>query len=423
MVENKKHIMRMKLILSGIGIGLLLIGINANALVPLFWIIASAIGGVAGWEYFTGDISNTAKHTLNGIDSVAGDVFAGFYQRLDEWFKYTYTLLGNELKGIFWGLATLLFTLTFTLFLLGKPQWDKLGKLGLYVFIAAIFLQSTNEFYYWFVDPILNIQKGLIYLYLGVDSNILAKISGNQYEQTAFAIFGGVEVIFSKIFSAIGDIWDRINFSFSLKEEGQYKDAVAGLFAVLMLIFTYGFLYLVFSVLIFVAFFGLYVWLGVLPIVLLLGVINRQMIQQWIKQVLTYVFMPVFTAIVMSITLWILDSSLEGLLRLKDAASLYNADLAYAIFGGVLSIGMHWKAADFAAALAGGMQNAGAGSVAGAFGVTAGGAYAATRGIVGGGANVVSGFRGGNLGNKNSMLYQMSQEGREKLLKGGEDFK
>lgn len=413
--------MKMKLILGGVAIVLLLIGFNANAVIPVFWIIASAIGSAAGWEYFTGDISNTAKHTLNGIDSVAGDIFAGFYQRLDEWFKYTYTLLGNELKGIFWGLATLLFTLTFTLFLLGKPQWDKLGKLGLYVFIAAIFLQSTNEFYYWFVDPILNIQKGLIYLYLGADSNILAEISGNQYEQTAFAIFGGVEVIFSKIFTAIGNIWDNVNLN--IFGTASLESGLADMFVVFWLIFVYGFLYLVFSVLIFVAFFGLYVWLGVLPIVLLLGVINRQMIQQWIKQVLTYVFMPVFTAIVMSITLSILGASLKNLEILGDAADLYNSDLAYAIFGGILSIGIHWKAADFAAALAGGMQNAGAGSVAGAFGVTAGGAYAATRGIVGGGANAVSGFRGGNLGNKNSMLYQMSQEAREKLLKGGEDFK
>lgn len=411
--------------------------------IPFFAIIALFIStnvkafGFTIWAIITvavvltGDTFNTSSSNANNVlssvadvTSVSGDIFVKFYKTLDGWFRYFYQVLGNELSGLFWGIATVMALLTFLLFLKGKAEWEKLGKLFLYVFIAAIFLKSSNEFYYWFVEPLLGLQQGLIYLSLGVDDKLLTQLSGlDKYKQASFAIFSGVEHIFLNIFTQIGVLWDDISLSgWIFDTDSNTLDGIANIFAIFLLLFTYGFLYLVFSILIFVGYFGLYIWLAVLPVVLLMAIVTRQILFSWLKQVMTYLLMPFFTGIVMSATLPFLNDALKNIEGLSDVNNLWTVALGYAIFVGILSIGMHWKAAEFAAALAGGMQNAGATSVAGAFGITAGSAYAATRGVAGGASNAVSGWGGGNYGNKNSTSYQASQDLRDKLFKGGEDF-
>lgn len=369
-----------------------------NNLGDFFTIVKSALFG----------IGSEPPNTSGIVVSIAGDIFGQFFKGLDAWaFKNNggmYKQLADALLPIFLGLINIIIILILFSLLLGKftDKALKLGKFMIFCFFAILLLESPALFQNWFYEPLLELLAGLILILLKVETIVGVDI--------ATAIFGGIENVFSKIFTEIEEISQSVGVT-----EGKK------MFALLSLILAFGGLYFIFSMLIFVGFFGFFVMIGSFPIILTFSIVNRQVLFAWLKTTLNYFLIPLYTAIVMSITLLFLDDALRALITFNINIGIFSKELGLALFVAILSIGLHWKAPEFAAGISGGMAS-GAGSVVGATAAVGAGALAATKGAVAGGANITSGFRGGNLGNKNSMLYQMSQEGRERLLKGGEDF-
>ena len=337
--------------------------------------------------------------------NISSSIFDRFFEGLNKWlWSYSnthvdhigmYDKLGSALQPIFAAILQLLALFIFTTLLLGKfaDKFYNLIKFFVFIVIASLFLGQGDLFKEWIFEPLLDLLVGLMMILLGNADNILNTTTIGQ------AIFGGVEQEFDKIFNLIGLMWEDVGF----------RDFKA-LLAIVALSLTYGGLYFIFSVLIFIGFFGFYVMMGVLPIILLFAIVSRQFLVSWLKTTLNYFLIPIMTAIVMSITLLFLDNAYSSLLDALDYFSngeVFTTVLGMALFVGILSIGLHWKAPEFAAGLTGGMVS-GAGSVVGATAAVAGGSWAIAKGIQSGGFNATSGFRGGSWGNQSSMAYQLA---------------
>ena len=352
--------------------------------------------------------------------NISSAIFDRFFEGLNKWlWSYNnthndhigmYDKLGSALQPIFAAILQLLALFIFTTLLLGKfaDKFYNLIKFFVFIVIASLFLGQGDLFKEWIFEPLLDLLVGLMMILLGNADNILNTTTIGQ------AIFGGVEQEFDKIFKTIGLMWRDVGWT-------EFK----ALLAIVALSLTYGGLYFIFSVLIFIGFFGFFVMMGVFPIVLVMAIFTRQILLAWFKTAFNYFLIPLFTAIIMSITLLFLDLAINSLdstlFRQETNQEIFTTALGMALFVGVLSIGLHWKAPEFAAGLSGGIAS-GAGSVVGAGAAIAGGSWVIARGIAGGGANAVSGYRGGNLGNKNSMAYNIMNDHRAKMQKGGEDF-
>ena len=395
-------------------------------LLPLFFIIslgANATSFEAAVSALFGITSSTPPLESTGVLNIASSVFDEFYKGLNQWmwsYSYSnthtdvnhigiYTKLANAILPIFWLLVQLMMVLGFVVFLYTSltEAGKKIINLIVYIFFAAIFLESSIFFKEWLFEPMIDFLIGIMMLLLGNEANILAS------QSIGIAIFGGVEKEFDKIFNLIGLMWEDVGWT-----------EIKALFVIILLTLTYAGLYAIFSILIFIGFFGFYVMMAMLPLVLLFAMVSRQFLSSWFKTTLNYFLIPIMTAFVMSITLLFLDNSITSLTDAKDYISngeIFTAAIGMALFVGILSIGMHWKAPELAAGLTGGIVS-GAGSVVGTAAAVAGGSWVITRGIAGGGANAISGWRGGSYGNKSSLSYQASQDFRAKMLKGGEDF-
>ena len=70
-----------------------------------------------------------------------------------------------------------------------------------------------------------------------------------------------------------------------------------------------------------------------------------------LKTTLNYFLIPIMSAIVMSITLLFLDNSISSLELIQENIDLsqevFTTVLGMALFVGILSIGLHWKAPEY----------------------------------------------------------------------------
>ena len=356
--------------------------------------------------------------------SVGEYVFNNFNAKLNQWLggsiikppgsEYLelgiYQKLSNALRGILIWVLTLL--LIFAGFAFYFSQLSKaLLPLSILIIktVFVITLLDYSLFSQWILTPLMDLVVGVISILLP---------NNNNSNDIAGIVFGTVDNYFVEIFDAIKAYYNNISLNLF---GGNITNSLLNIFAAFTLMLGFAGLYAIFGVLMVLGFFGAYIMFAVMPIVLVLFLINKQFLYSWMRTTFNYLLIPIFTATVMSVTLHFLNGVAVKILKMDPTDSIFTADFGVAIFIAIFSIGLHWKAPEFAAGISGGVVS-GAGSIVGTVAAVGGGAWALTRGTAYGGANFTSGFRGGTAGNEGSGAYRAGQSFDrlyEKYLKGG----
>lgn len=133
-------------------------------------------------------------------------------------------------------------------------------------------------------------------------------------------------------------------------------------------------LYLVFAILVIFSTFAIFVFfvIGGIPLFLAIVPSTRFVFWSWLRAVLNYTLIPIFTSIVMAISLKFLGAVVDDLVAMDiEKNGIFNMAVANAYFIGCLAIFFHLKAPEFAAALTGGQPSGIGGFFAGAIGAGA----------------------------------------------------
>lgn len=211
------------------------------------------------------------------------------------------------------------------------------------ILICNALVFETGLFAEWVYMPLRNAS-------LGLTSLVLAPTGS-----------GGIKDIFSAIDGSFGKI-------FALADK--YADAGSGwnlirsmwIFTMtLALTLLFSVLYAVFVGLLLIGMFSFHVMmLAAGPAILLAGFpFTRHVFWAWLRASFNYALIPVFTAIVMAITLYALDAAAKNLETLDPNGPIFNRDIATVLLIGLISIWFHLKAPEFAATLTGGTSAGG----------------------------------------------------------------
>lgn len=157
-------------------------------------------------------------------------------------------------------------------------------------------------------------------------------------------LFTGLDYRFTQVFAFIEAIGD----------EGSITNLTPYLFSMLMGA-VFAILYSVFIVYMAIGFFGVNVLMVFGGIFLFFAAFKgtRFLFASWLRAMCNYALVPIFTSLVMSITLGFIESAFADLVVSKTE-SLWNIEIGNALLVGVLGIFFHLKASDFAAAITGG---------------------------------------------------------------------
>lgn len=330
------------------------------------------------------------------VNSVGGDIFKNFYSGLKTWFKGdgikdgVFQKFASEIKPLFETVFTIAVMVIGIAMYFGKFVEHSKTILK-YIISTIIFLSflEYDTFAYWIFDPMLEFLISIM--------KVLFDVGGNV--GLSEAIFS-VDKHFSKLFSAISDYWTRID-----EAESWYEFHLMEFFFLIGMILGFGALYGIFTILIIVGFFGYMLMLGFAPIFMAIGVFNKNIFMSWVKTSFNYFLIPIFTAAVMSITVQFTDQAAEFIKSLQYGESLFTKEVGYVFMVAVFSVGLHWKAPEFAAGISGGMAS-GAGSIVGTATALGGAAWGISKKMPGAATNIGSGISGGSWGNQGSKGYQ-----------------
>jgi type IV secretory pathway VirB6-like protein len=238
------------------------------------------------------------------------------------------------------------------------------------------------------------VYKPLKYSSLGMTSMVL----NPEGSGTVADIFAKVDGGFSKIFL----IADRLSNDSGVLSVVALKTAIL----TLLLSLLFGALYAVFTGLLLVGMFAFHVMMvfGGIAILLAGFPFTRQVFWAWLRAVFNYALIPVFTAIVMAITLHALDDAAVSLCGNVadmstckydvDTRGVFNKDIGTVFLIGIMSIWFHLKAPEFASLITGSMSQ-GSGFFGTLAGIAAGGT-ALARGAIN--APRAAGTFAGNFG-------------------------
>lgn len=326
-------------------------------------------------------------------------IFDSFFITLREWFETSFVEISDAIIPVFevgLMIAIILIALSFYF-----GRWtDKAQKLIKLVFatIIAISFLEISTVYYWVLNPLLGLMIGFMQLLL--DSPDTSTLGA--------AIFSGVDAQFIDIFAAM-DSYEK-----KLEENGDWFSIISTKHIVLWLLTgLFGFLYAIFSILIIIGFFGFMLLFAFAPVFIVLAVFNKNLFLSWVKNLANYFLIPIFTAAVMSVTKFFLADAGTAIESMSVEDSIFNANIGMAFMVGVISVGLHWKAPEFAAGLTGGVVS-GAGSIVGTAAAVAGAGLAMSKQ----GGNLSRGFLGG-YGTGSSAAARVGDTGRQAINKYG----
>jgi type IV secretory pathway VirB6-like protein len=229
------------------------------------------------------------------------------------------------------------------------------GVKAFIAFVIVIAFLEWSTFEYWVFDPLLGLMINTMKVLFNAESLGLTE-----------AIFG-VDKHFDQLFSEIGE------YTTLLEEKGAWYDVqIFKKIVAYLIIGMFGALYAIFTILIIVGFFGFMLLLGFAPVFMAIGIFNKGIFFSWLKTTMNYFLIPIFTAAVMSVTISFIQEASAAIENLSPTDSIFTKDVGFVFLVGIFSIGLHWKAPEFAAAITGGMAS-GAGSIVGT--ATAVGAY------------------------------------------------
>jgi type IV secretory pathway VirB6-like protein len=239
-------------------------------------------------------------------------------------------------------------------------------------------------------------------------------------ETSLAATIFGVDQHFDALFASI-ERYDSL-----LEEKGAwYSFHIFKLLVTYLIIGLFAALYAIFTILIIVGFFGFMLLLGFAPIFMAIGIFNKGIFFAWLKATMNYFLIPIFTAAVMSVTIVFIGEAADAIEGLAPSDSIFIRDVGFVFLVGIFSVGLHWKAPEFAAVISGGMAS-GAGSIVGTAASVGAAAWGLSKTPLGGGRNLTNAISGstgsGMFGNQNTKSHQagrLANAAWERLRAGG----
>lgn len=209
------------------------------------------------------------------------------------------------------------------------------------IIVGVVFNYSLYK--HWILDPIVGLSFNLQGFFL----------TGSGAAPTSF--FSQVDEAFAELFFTVETIADN----------GSVLTAPLVLLVAVLLGLLYGMLYVVFSALMLFAIFSLYVFfvIGGIPLFLAIMPQTRFVFWAWLRAVANYALIPVFTAIVMAISMQFLDAVVNDLVRAEVRESVFSLPVGMAFLVGAISIWLHLKAPEYSSALTGGQASGATGAL------------------------------------------------------------
>lgn len=304
------------------------------------------------------------------MDSIGSTMISVMLKTLHSFFIDTYMALA----GSFYTTATL-GVMLFLVFMGYRALKGKVGEslqefITLCVSIPLVFgiFFHPSIFQEWIYQPLMSTMFGLMGLAMGNDTFTLS------------AMFKPVDGAFASIFEAVSKLTSQMDsWDLGLKLQVYTVCLILGV--------VFAVLYAYFTVLIIMSLFSIHVMIIFGPIFGFLAAFKqtRPYFFTWLKTTVSYALVPVFTAVVMGITLKFLHVATTDILSidvLEDG--VFTVAIGGALFVGVMSIALHRKAPEYASAITGAQISGADGFFGGAAMVAGGGAAAA--GALGGNA-------------------------------------
>lgn len=327
------------------------------------------------------------------MESIGQFAIATMLETLNAFFIDTYTALA----GSFHTTATLGVTL-FLVFMGYRASAGKVGEslqefitLCVSVPLAFGIFFHPGIFQEWIYQPIMSAMFGLMGLAMGNDTFTLS------------AMFKPVDGAFASIFEAVSKLTGQMDsWDLGLKLQVYTVSLILGV--------VFAVLYAYFTVLIIMSLFSIHVMIIFGPIFGFLAAFKqtRSYFFTWLKTIISYALVPVFTAVVMGITLKFLNLATTDILDINVIEDgVFTVAIGGALFVGVMSIALHRKASEYASALTG-AQISGADGFFGGAAMVAGGGMAAASAL---GGNSLSKKLGGLRDSGLSKMGEMGKTG------------
>lgn len=347
--------------------------------------------------------------------SIGRYVFKTFYEGLKKWVIGTnhqqgkFQVFAETLKPYLEKTMVLMITIFGLLAFFGKYQEYGIKVLqALISFVVVLAFLEWDTFNDWIFEPLLALLIGTMKTIF--DSNETGLV------ETIF----GVDQHFDALFASL-ERYDSL-----LEEKGAwYSFQIFKQGVTYLIIALFAGLYAIFTILIIVGFFGFMLLLGFAPIFMAIGIFNKGIFFAWLKASMNYFLIPIFTAAVMSVTLVFIGEAAKAIEGLSPSDSIFIRDVGFVFLVGVFSVGLHWKAPEFAAAISGGMAS-GAGSIVGTAASVGAAAWGLSKTPLGGGRNLTNAISGttgsGMFGNQNTKSHQagrLANAAWERLRAGG----
>jgi type IV secretory pathway VirB6-like protein len=331
--------------------------------------------------------------------SIGKYVFGTFFNGLRKWVfgtnnqKGKFQVFAETLKPYLEKAMVLMITIFGLFSFFGKYQEYGVKVLqALISFVVVLAFLEWDTFNYWIFDPLLGLLIGTM------------KVLFDSHDTGLVETIFGVDQHFDALFVSIERYTTLLAEKGAWFEVQMFKQLVAYL-----IIGLFGALYAIFTILIIVGFFGFMLLLGFAPIFMAIGIFNKGLFFAWLKATMNYFLIPIFTAAVMSVTIVFLSQAAEAIGRLSPSDSIFIRDVGFVFLVGIFSVGLHWKAPEFAAAISGGMAS-GAGSIVGTAASVGAAAWGLSKTPLGGGRNLTNSISGatgsGMFGNQNTKSYQ-----------------
>lgn len=295
------------------------------------------------------------------MESIGQFIVVTAIETLHNYFIDTFTSISSSYYSLASMIVTLYVIVIGYMAATGKLKTSIQQLAAMVICIPITFLLFFNPIIFtdWIYQPLFSTMAGLMSLVLGSDTFTLS------------SIFQPIDDSFSKIFEAVDGVTNQMDtWDLGMKVKVFFVSGVLGL--------VYAILYTVFTVLIVTAIFAIHVLLVLGPIfgVFAAFKVTRSYFFSWLKAIITYALVPVFTAIVMGITLQFLKIAIQDITDINVVETgIFTQAIGSSLLIGVLSISLHLKASEFASALTGGQIS----GLSGFFGTVAGIGVGATQ--------------------------------------------
>lgn len=290
------------------------------------------------------------------------EYFDMLLQNLNSFIEKKYQPLMDDFYPFFLTLLTL-FIIVFGFKLLrgdlGKETVAGVKALVMIIFVTNIIFKF--EIYnYWIIEPLIQFILNLTSFFVSVDG----------YESTT-SVFSSVDSSFSAIFNKVAQVIEDTSWMGDTDTKlGMYLLSLLG-----------GILYILFSVLMMLGIFAAYLFLSIGGITLFfLSFQTTKFITiAWFRGLMNFALLPVFTGLVMGITLHMLDGAMDKFVAIPpDEISIFSRYFGGLLFIIIVSSYFHLKVPDFTSGLTGGSPTS-MGGVAVGGGLAAAAGFASNR--------------------------------------------